>query len=169
MMNVKLPLTFTPMPVHEGDVGSQAQSALIKHQETRWGQTRGQTGDLKVGELSVSPARSVFARLSAWEWDTHDSTKKSQRRVHGPHGSQLCVGMLVCICENFTHTHKHRHAAMWNASLPAAWPPPRCQVAVGVPVCDPGISVFVLCHSPSLWGDDSPAVPEGMKPEIVRA
>lgn len=64
--------------------------------------------------------------------------------------NQLCASMFGCICENLTYTHKHRHAAMWNATLLAGWL--GCRVAVGVSGCDPGISVFVLCHSPSLWG-----------------
>lgn len=76
--------------------------------------------------------------------------------------------MWARMCENFTSRHKHRHAAMWNASLPVGLGLQR-RVAVGVPGGDPAVSVFVLCHSPSLWGDDSSAVPEGMKPEIGRA
>lgn len=82
----------------------------------------------------------------------------------------LCATRVSCrwvsMCENFTSRHKHRQAA--NVS-PLVGPGLQCRVAVGVPGCDPGISLFVLCHSPSLWGDDSSAVPEGMKPEIGRA
>lgn len=164
-----LPLSFQHLALHEEDIGSQAQRALIKHQETRWGQIWGQTVDLKVTKLNVLLACSVFAWLWVCEWDTHTSPQRWDRNVCNPHVSQLCGGMFVHICENLTYEHTHRHAAMWNARsagwLAWLW----CQVAVGVPVCDPGISVFVLCHSPSLWGDDSPVVPEGMKPEIGRA
>lgn len=69
--------------------------------------------------------------------------------------SAVFASVRICL-----DTHKHRHAAMWNAVV-CRLARLRCRVAVGVPGCDPGISVFVLCHNPSLWRDDSPAVPGG--------
>lgn len=93
-----------------------------------------------------------------------------RRAVTGPCVQSTCES-AVCgnVCMHLrefdlcTQTQTRCHVECRSAGWLAGWlGRPRCQVAVGVPACDPGISVFVLCHSPSLWGDDSPAVPEGM-------
>lgn len=115
---VFLPLSYKHLAHHGEDIGSQAQRALIKHQKTRWGQIWGQVVDLKVTNLNVLLACSVFAWPWVCKWDTHTQTppQRWNRNVCNSHVSQLRGGMFVCICENLTYEHTHRHAAMWNAT-----------------------------------------------------
>lgn len=160
-LNNKCPAAFLPLRVerlalHAADTGSQAQTALIKHQETRWGQIRGQTVDLKVTELNV--LFCVYAARSL----RGETRMPPQRRTVTAHAWVSCVGMFVRAFYPHTQTETRPGGMLDRRLAGRAWL--WCRVAVGVPGCDPAISVFVLCHSPSplgrwqsssAWGDET--------------
>lgn len=88
------------------------------------------------------------------------STRHTPQTCSDAHVDQLCV----CVFEYFTNA----------ATLPCGMLTPPAGWSIGpggVELQEVFQSVtlaylFVLCHSPSLRGDDSPAAPEGLKPEI---
>lgn len=112
--------------------------------------------------LNVLLAGAVFALLQVWDWESLPSAKN--RTVH------TWISCLYSSGRISSYSCKHRHAAVWNA-FPAVKPGSAAVSGCSgcSRGCDSGISVFVLSHSPSLWGDDSPEQPEGVKPEIGRA
>lgn len=71
------------------------------------------------------PVLCLLGRESTNDTRTQTPPQRWNRNVCNSHVSQLRGGMFVCICENLTYEHTHRHAAMWNATSVgwlAGWP-----------------------------------------------